>query len=267
VPLGSTFDQLPTIYLGGLPDDDARQLLASVAPRSLTEPVVERILSDTAGNPLGIVELGSAHSAQELAAGASVPEPLPLSRRLEARFLRLVRAFAPDTQMLLLLAAAEPSAQRVTLWRAATQLGLDADASSNEAESSGSVNLGTTVSLRHPLVRSAIYHGASDCERRRAHAALAAVSDGISDEDRRAWHLAAAATGPDEAVAVELERAAERARRRGGNAAPAALRRAVESTPDNTRRATRALALAEAELIPATLSAAPRRPSGPAVPR
>jgi hypothetical protein len=171
VPLGGVFDQLPTMWLGGLPEGDARRLLASVAPTSLTEPVIDRILSETAGNPLGIVELGSEHSAQELAAGASVPGPLPLSRRLEARFLRHVRTLAPDTQMLLSLAAAEPSAQRVTLWRAATRLGVDAEASAVEAESSGLVNLGATVSFRHPLVRSAIYHGATDTDRRRVHGA------------------------------------------------------------------------------------------------
>jgi DNA-binding CsgD family transcriptional regulator/tetratricopeptide (TPR) repeat protein len=256
-PPGCAFDQLPTIWLSGLPDVDARRLLASVAPTALTAPVVERILADTAGNPLGIVELGSEHTAQELAAGASVPEPLPLSRRLEARFVRQVRTLAPDTQMLLLLAAAEPSAQRVKLWRAAAQLGLDAEASAVEAESSGLVNLGATVSFRHPLVRSAIYHGAIDRERRRAHAALAEVSDGVSDEDGRAWHLAAAAVAPDEAVAAELERAADRARGRGGYAGRAALlRRVVELTPEETRRATRALALAEAELIAGNLSAA-----------
>ena len=257
VPPGGVFDQLATIYLGGLPDADARQLLASVAPTSLTEPVVERILSDTAGNPLGIVELGREHSAQELAAGASLPEPLALSRRIEERFLRHVRMLAPDTQMLLLLAAAEPSAQDVKLWRAATRLGIDAEAAAVEAESSGLLMLGVTASFRHPLVRSAIYHGANDAERRRVHAVLADVSDGVSGEDRRAWHLAAAASGPDEAVAAELERAAERARERGGYAGRAALlRRVVELTPDDTRRATRALSLAEAELIAGNLSAA-----------
>ena len=212
VPLGSVFDQLPTMWLGGLPDDDARRLLASVAPTVLTAPVVERILADTAGNPLGIVELGSEHTAQELAASASMPEPLALSRRLEARFLRQVRELAPDTQTLLLLAAAEPAAQRVTLWRAATRLGVDAEASAMEAESSGFLTLSATISFRHPLVRSAIYHGANDGERWRAHAALAEVNDGVTDEDRRAWHLAAATVAPDEAVAAELERAAERAR-------------------------------------------------------
>jgi DNA-binding CsgD family transcriptional regulator len=257
VPLGSVFDQLPTMRLGGLPDADARQLLASVAPTPLTKPVIERILAETAGNPLGIVELGREHTAQELASGASMPEPLPLSRRLEARFLRRVRELAPDTQVLLLLAAAEPSAQYVKLWRAATRLGLDAEASAMEAESSGLVNLGVTVSFRHPLVRSAIYHGANDTDRRRVHAALADVSDGVSDDDGRAWHLAAAAVLPNEAVAAELERAAERARRRGGRAAPVPLlRRMVELTPDGTRRATRALSLAEAELAAGNLTAA-----------
>jgi DNA-binding CsgD family transcriptional regulator len=257
VTVGSVFDALPTMWLRGLPDDDARRLLSSVASRSLPTAVVERILAETAGNPLGIVELGSERTAQELTASAALPEPLPLSRRLEARFLGLARTLRADTQMVLLLAAAEPSAELVKLWRAATHLGIDAEASAAEAESSGLVTLDAAVSFRHPLVRSAIYHGANDRDRRRAHAALAAVSDGVADEDGRAWHLAAAAIAPDEAVAAALERAADRARGRGGHAAPASLlRRMVELTPDDTRRATRALSLAEAELAAGNLSTA-----------
>jgi AAA ATPase domain len=248
VPLGSVFDQLPTIWLGGLPDDDARQLLASVAPRAPTEPVIERILSDTAGNPLGIVELGSEHTVQELAASASLPEPLPLSRRLEGRFLRQVRELAPDTQTLLLLAAAEPLGDPVLLWRAAGRVGISTIAA-QPVEDAGLIVFGTRVRFRHPLVRSAVYQSASAQERRQVHAALAEVTDPELDPDRRAWHRAQAVLGPDEDVAAELERSAGRAQARGGLAAAAAfLERSVFLTTDPVLRAERTLAAAAANL-------------------
>ena len=148
----------------------------------------------------------------------------------------------------MLVAAAEPVGDPLLLWRAAERLGLG-PADAEAAEADGLLAIGGRVTFRHPLVRSAMYRSAAAEDRRAVHLALAEATDREADPDRRAWHLAAAAAGPDEQVALELERSAGRAQARGGLAAAAAfLRRAVALTTDPARRAERALAAAQASL-------------------
>lgn len=243
------FDRLPELCLNGLPEPDARRLLASVAAGPFTHQVGDRIVAETGGNPLALVELGSELTPRQLIGRSLFPEPLPLGRRLQERFLRQVRGLPVETQRLLLLAAAERLGDPDLLWRAAGRLGIDY-AAADPAEAARLLVFRPQVIFRHPLIRSAIYHGASPAERRAAHQALAAAIDPERDPDRRAWHRAAAAAVPDEEVAADLARSAERATSRGGYAAAAAfLTRAAELTPDLLRRAERLLAAAEAELI------------------
>src|SRR5262249_7695279 len=147
-------------------------------------------------------------------------------------FVADVESLAPDTRRLLLLAAAEPLGDVTLLWRAAEQLGIS-PAAAAPAREAGLVEIGARVRFRHPPVRSAAYPAASAPARREAHRELAEATDKALDPDRRAWHLARAADGPDEAVAAELERSADRAQARGGLIAAAAFReRAAELTPD-----------------------------------
>ena len=241
-------DGLPELVVDGLADDDARTVLASGINGPLDTRVRDRILAETRGNPLALLELPRGLTPAELAGGFGLPDRGPLSGRIERSFLRRFESLPSDSRQLLLLAAAEPTGDVPLLWRAAERLGIGADAA-GPAEAAELLELGARVRFRHPLVRSAIYRAATQSEREAVHRALAETTDPEADPDRRAWHRAHAAAGLDEAVAGELERSAGRAQARGGIAAAAAfLERAAELTPDPAQRGTRALAAAQAKL-------------------
>jgi DNA-binding CsgD family transcriptional regulator len=242
-----TFDGLPELILGGLNDEDARGVLGVAIAGRVDERVVERILAETRGNPLALLELPRGLSAAELAGGFGVSSTQPLSARLEQSFLGRVRSMPDRTQRFLLLAAAEPAGDPALLIRAAQLVGLTVEAAV-PAEAVGLIELAEQVRFHHPLVRSAIYRAAPLADRQAAHRALALATDAQADPDRRAWHRAQAALGPDEDLAAELECSADRARARGGLAAAAAfLDRAAQLTPDHSRRARRALAAAHSK--------------------
>ena len=239
------FEGLPELPLEGLGDEGARALLARAVPGRLDDRVRDRIVAETRGNPLALLELPRGMSAAELAGGFDLPAPRDLLGHLEDHYLRRVRALPETTQQLLLLAAAEPVGEPTMLWRAAERLGIGASAFA-PAEDGELLEVGELVRFRHPLVRSAAYRAASPEDRKLIHEALAKASDPEIDADRRAWHRALASAEPDEDVAAELEHSAGRAQLRGGLAAAAAfLERATELTPDPQLRTRRALAAAE----------------------
>jgi DNA-binding CsgD family transcriptional regulator len=245
---GEALRGVPVLEVHGVHNGDARALLNSAVRFKMDERVRDRIVAETRGNPLALLELPRGLTATQLAGGFGVLSAQTLAGRIEESFVRRLEGLSDDTRRLLMVAAAEPVGDPLLLWRACERLWIQPEAA-EEAVSEGLLAVGHRVTFRHPLVRSAVYRSAALKDRRAVHLALAEATDGGIDPDRRAWHLASAAAGPDEQVALELVRSAGRAQARGGLAAAAAfLQRAVALTKDPASRADRALAAAQANL-------------------
>src|ERR1700744_994475 len=237
---------LPDLVVAGLADRDAAQLLTATAGPRLRPAVAERIVTETGGNPLALIEIGQQLGPGQLSGDAPLPHPVPIWHQLERRYLREARALPADTHTLLLPAAADPTGDPQLLWQAGKPLGFTAEAAA-AAEGRPLLTIRETMRFRTPLLRSAVYYGASFAERQRVHASLGAATDPMAHPDQRAWHLAMAATGPDETVASELEQAGDRARQRGGwTAAAASFQRAATLSASPDRRARRLRRAAEA---------------------
>jgi DNA-binding CsgD family transcriptional regulator len=238
---------LPALQLGPLTHRDARALLQSVIPGPLDERVLERLVVETRGNPLALIEFARGLTLPQLAGGFALPTTLPLTVQIEETFTRRLAGLPARARRLLLLASADPSGDAVLLSRAAQLMGIP-EGTGDLLEAQGLLEIGPVVAFRHPLVRSAVYGGAQPEERRAVHRVLAEATDAQVDPDRRAWHRAEAAVAPDEEVALELLRSAARAQSRGGLAAGAAfLDRAAALSLDPVRRTERTLAAAKAK--------------------
>jgi DNA-binding CsgD family transcriptional regulator len=236
---------LPSLPVLGLGPADARTLLRSTLPNPFDEHVVERLLAETRGNPLALLELPRGLTTADLAGGFGLTASAAMPGRIEASFQRRLAKLAPASRHLLLVAAAEPTGDPALVWRAAGVLGIDL--SSGGLDVDGLLEFGPRILFRHPLVRSAVYSAATPADQRAVHKALADTIDAAVDPDRRAWHLAQATWHPDDEVARDLEASADRAQARGGLAAAAAfLERAAELTVGASRRIDRTLAAAEA---------------------
>ncbi|MCK9793257.1 AAA family ATPase [Isoptericola sp. 4D.3] len=246
---------LDELRVDGLDPASAGELIDSAVDGRLEARVRDRVVAETHGNPLALLELYRGRSAAELSYGLDATRPEAVPDRVEEDFARRAGMLPSATRSLLLVAAAEPAGDTRLLLRAAEHLGVVPDAA--PAKAAGLVEFGDAVRFRHPLARSAVYRSANPAERRAVHSALAWASDPVHDPDRRAWHAAQACDGPDEEAADGLERAADRARRRGGIAAEAVLlERATDLTPEPDRRGRRALTAAEAHFSAAALDRA-----------
>ena len=245
---GGVLAGLPTLPVGGLSDRDARSLLRDNVHSPLDEAVVDRIVAESHGNPLALLELPRTWRAADHAGGYGLPGSRPVAGKIEQSYAQRLEQLPSETRLLVLTAAAEPLGDPVLLLRAAAALGIEMSAAAPAADA-GLLQVRRRAEFAHPLVRSAAYRTAAAEDRQRAHAALAQATDAQADPDRRAWHRARAATEPDEEVASELEHSADRAQARAGLAAAAAfLTRATEMTPLPAARTRRALAAATANV-------------------
>lgn len=239
---------LPELTVTGLSDADARDLLDSVLLGRVDPRVRDRLVAETRGIPLALLEVPHSVHAAELAGGFwNMGTGRSVTSQVEDSYRRRVEALPPATRQLLFLAAADAVGDAALFQRAATILGLSVSALA-PAEAAGLIEFGARVRFSHPLMRSAVYRAADVNQRRSVHRALAEATDPRHDPDRRVWHFAHAAAGPDDTVAADLERSAGRAQRKGGVAAAAAfLERATVLTADPALRAARALAAAQAK--------------------
>ncbi len=238
---------LPELVITGLSDADARALLESVMLGGIDPLVRDRIVAETRGLPLALVDVPRTATATELAGGFWIAGKRSSTAALEAGFVQRITALPAATQRLLLIAASEPVGDAALFLRAAAQLDIPIDALA-PAEAAGIIEFGHRMRFHHPLMRSAAYRAADLGDRRTVHRALAEATDPQADPDRRAWHAASAATGPDDGVAAELEASAGRAQSRGGIAAAAAfLERAAVLTRDPELRGSRAISAAQAK--------------------
>src|SRR6202035_3001183 len=197
--LGDALAGLPELRVEPLGRRDARALLESVLPARLDGHVLERIVAETRGNPLALLELPRGLTPTQLAGGFGLPAAVPLSASIEESFTRRLAGLPGDARRLLLVAAADPVGDTALVWRAAQELGIP-DAAAETVEAEALLELGARVVFRHPLVRSAVYRAAGLEERRAVHRALSEATGPGIDPDRRAWHRAQATSMPDEDV-------------------------------------------------------------------
>jgi DNA-binding CsgD family transcriptional regulator len=205
----------PSVVLAGLDEVSAIELLGP----DVDPGVVGQLVDATSGNPLALQNAVRELSEDQRAGRRGLGGPVPVGDALAEAFARRAADLDQATRLVMLLAAAEPQPELGIVTAAATQLGVDAEATIRRATSSGLISMvGSRLVFKHPLVRAALYHQATNEERRAAHRALGATLRRDDDLAQRAMHLASATIGPDEATATVVEDAATAAKNRGAYA-------------------------------------------------
>jgi DNA-binding CsgD family transcriptional regulator len=231
---------IPQHRLAPMLDQDMRSMLSQATPISPTPDVTARLINESDGNPLALLEYVGSLSPEQLAGVGALPPALPVGERLTAVFSQQIEGLPGSTRQLLLVLAAAGVDEVEVVSEACARLGIGPDAIEAAVRTSV-VETQPFLAFRHPLIRSVVYEGAGPEQLQSVHAALAEVAEELGLDDTAAWHLACATSGPDEHLAARLERAAARARDRGGYAAQATLltlaaRRTIEGSDGYVRR-------------------------------
>ncbi|MFD8466593.1 AAA family ATPase [Streptomyces cyaneofuscatus] len=224
---GFTAPGIPELPLPRLDFEDSSRLLAD---RGRAPALHSQIITESAGNPLALIEFDAARSDQP-----HQHAPLPVADRVSSAFRARIGGLPERTRLMMLIAAAEGRGDLPLLLRASELLGVDLGDLA-EAERTGLMYvMDGAVTFRHPLIASATYQDAVLARRIAVHRALA---EAATDPDCRARHLLAVATGPDQEAALELAAAAGRARGRTAYAAASGLfGQAARLTTDPRQRA------------------------------
>ncbi|MFF9624770.1 AAA family ATPase [Streptomyces griseosporeus] len=233
------------LFVPALTDRDAHALLSARLPAPLDPRVRDRVVAEAGGNPRALVDAAASVGPAEMVF-CTPDEPRGLlGAPWEAALSTALDGLGAPGRELLALAAAEPFGDPVTVLRAAGHLGIGRE-TVEEAEATGLLVLAPRVHFTTPLLRTAVYARATVAQRRRVHAALARSTPADAAPERRAWHRGQAAVTFDEAVAAQLQDAAERMDGRGGATTAALWELAASLTADRQTRALRLLAGARA---------------------
>jgi len=229
----------PRMPLGGLNLNDATQLLATLMA-DISPNAVEALVEATGGNPLALMEAAQELDQWQIAGVHPLGSPLAVGDHLESAFAVHLDQLSPGARTAVALAAAEPSGERLLLLSAASDLGVTLSDFREAMDARLLDESASTLTVRHPLLRSVALRRADREDRRRMHEALASRLEGAEHAERRAWHLAAATEGPDESVAALVEAVASAALARSDiSAAMAGFQQAAMLSPRRADRGRR----------------------------
>jgi ATP/maltotriose-dependent transcriptional regulator MalT len=213
---------LPQLRLARLAREPAARLLDSLG-WEVDGPTRDALVEATGGNPLALTELARNGQREQLVVNALLTRTVPVDEALRDLFAGRVSSLPAASRQALVVAAAEGSARFDLVRAVCGRLGLPA----NALEAAEAAGLFTVVDRQmrfgHPLIRSAVYSGASSRHRRQAHAAIADELDARQQASLARWHRALATAGPDERLATALDADARELELRGGLAATASL--------------------------------------------
>jgi len=106
--------------------------------------VREQLLDAARGNPLALVELPKALSVDQRAGREPLGNPPPVTPTVESAFLKRVHQLGPGARTVMLVAAADDTADAAIIRLAAESLGAEA-ADFEGAEAAGLLHVGESV--------------------------------------------------------------------------------------------------------------------------